>query len=47
MSVEKLEVSLKSDKHSVTSREHLCTPMILSRSFIFRMKNISDNELYR
>jgi len=40
-------LSLKSDKRSVTSQEHLYTYVILSGSFIFRMNNISDKELYR
>jgi len=41
MSLEKLKGSLKSDKNDVTSHEHLCTVMLLSRSFLLRMIHIS------
>jgi hypothetical protein len=41
-SVEKIQVSLKSDNNNGTLHEDLCTFMIVSRSILLRMKNISD-----
>ena len=44
--VEKIKVPLKSDKNKCTLYEDQYTFLIISRSFILRMKNISD-EIFR
>ena len=41
-SVEKIQVSLISDKNNGILREVLCTFMVISRRFIFKMRNIAD-----
>jgi hypothetical protein len=40
--VGKMQVSLKSDKNNGTSHEDQYTFLIISRSFLFRMRNVSD-----
>jgi hypothetical protein len=41
-SVEKIQVSLKSDKNNGTLHEDLCTFMIISCWILLRMRNVSD-----
>ena len=41
-SVEKIQVSLNSDRKMGTLHEDLCTFMITSRSFLLIMRNVSD-----
>ena len=41
-SVEKIKLLLKSDKNNGTLHEDLCTFLILSRSVLLRMRNVSD-----
>jgi hypothetical protein len=41
-SVEKIEVSLKSDNNNGTLHEDLCTFMVISRWILLRMRNVSD-----
>ena len=40
--MEKIQVSLKSDKIMGTLREYIGTFMIISRSLLLRMRNVSD-----
>ena len=42
ITVEKIQVSLKSDKNNGTLHEDLRTFMILSRSIFLRTRNVSD-----
>jgi hypothetical protein len=46
-SVEKIQVSLKSDKNNGTLHEDLCTFMITSRWILLRMRNISDKTCWQ
>jgi hypothetical protein len=41
-SVEQIQVSLKSDNNNGTLHKDLCTFMIISRSILLRMRNVSD-----
>jgi hypothetical protein len=41
-SVEKIQVSLKSDNNNGTLHEDLCTFMIISRWILLRIRNVSD-----
>ena len=41
-SVEKIQISSKSDKNNGTLHEDLCTFMIISRLILLRMRNVSD-----
>jgi hypothetical protein len=41
-SVEKVQVSLKSDNNNGTLRKDLCTFMVISRWILIRMRNVSD-----
>jgi len=43
--VEKIQVSLKSDKNNGTSHEDQYTFMIATRSFLLVIKNISEKKL--
>jgi len=40
--VEKIQVSLKSDKNNGTVYEDRCTFLIISHSFLLRMRHVSD-----
>jgi hypothetical protein len=42
-SVEKIQVSLKSDKNNGTLHEDLCTFMMISRWILLRMRNVVEN----
>jgi len=41
-SVKKIQVSLKSDKNNLTLHEGRYTFLIISRSFLLKMRNVSD-----
>jgi len=41
-SVEKIQVSLNSDKNNGTLQADLCMLLIVSRSVLFRMRNVLD-----
>jgi len=41
-SVDKIQVSLKSNKNTGTFHEYQCRFMIISRSFLLRMRNVPD-----
>jgi hypothetical protein len=40
--VDKIQVSLKSNKNRGTFHEYQCTSMMISRSFLLRMRNVSN-----
>jgi len=41
-SVEKIQVSLKSDRITGTLREDQCAILIISRSFLLKVRTVSD-----